>query len=101
LNTLLQLTSGQDVATEAVNVISEIKSDLAAVATWISQSHDSSDPSVIAQIRATLNSVSTNLGALLTAGHIKNPDLLNKVTLAVNAFTGEISAILDVLPKTA
>jgi len=101
LNTFLQLTAGQDVANETVNVIGEIKSDLAAVATWLSQSHDSADPSVIAQIRATLTAVNTNLAALLQAGHIKNPDTLSKVTIAVNAFTGEISAILDVLPKTA
>lgn len=100
LNTALSMIAGPDVAADANNVIGEIKSDLAASAALISQSHDSTDPSKVAQIKSLLTAVTGNLSTLLAAGHIKNEDTLNKVTTAVNAFTGEISAILSVLPAT-
>jgi hypothetical protein len=101
VNTITTLAVGADVAGEVNNIIGEIKSDLAAAAALVSQSHNASDPSTIATLQNVLGAINNNLSALLTAGHIKNQDTLAKVTLVVNAITGEISAILSVLPKSA
>lgn len=99
LDTALSLVEGPNVASDAVNIIGEVKSDLAAASTLIAQSHSATDPGVVSQIKAALGSVSANLSTLLAAGHIKDEATLSKVTIAVNAFTGELSAILSVLPQ--
>ena len=51
------------------------------------------------KLDAIIGSVKANLQSLLTAGHIKNPDTLNKVTTIVNLACGELDGILTLLEQ--
>ena len=52
-----------------------------------------------ATVTTSLQAVKDNLAGLLSAGHIKNPDLLQSVTEDVSFATNEINAVLDVVSK--
>jgi len=80
-------------AAEAQNVVAEVQADLAAASTLIAQSHANPTADTYQKLDAIIGSVKANLQSLLTAGHIKNPDTLNKVTTIVNLACGELDAI--------
>jgi hypothetical protein len=88
-------------ASEVQNIVAEVQSDMAAASTLIAQSHSSPDATTYQKLANVLGSVNANLGALLAAGHIKNPETLAKVTKLSGLITGEISAIIQSLPKAA
>lgn len=88
-------------ATEAGNVIAEVQSGMAAASALIAQSHNSLDASTQQKLVTVLNAVKSNLGELLTVGHIKNPDTLTKVTAITNLAVGELEAIISSLPVKA
>lgn len=75
-------------------IIDEIQTDLAVTSAAISTG--STGGATVA-----LTSLQTNLGALLTAGHIKDPATLQKVQGIATIVIGEVSAILAVVPKTS
>lgn len=100
VTTLVTLLAGSAAGAETANVLAEIKSDMAAAAALVSQSHSSTDPGVIGTLQATLTAINTNLSAVEAAIHVKDPNSAAKVSEAVTAITGEISAILSVLPAT-
>jgi len=86
-------------AAEAQNVTAEVETDLAAMQTVIAQSHNSADANTYAKLETLANALKGNLQELLTAGHIKNPDTVNKVTAIVNLSIGELDAVLDLLAQ--
>lgn len=97
-NTIVALTAGETDAAEISSIISEVQSDLAATAALISQAHSGAD--VSSQLNSTLSAVSNNLDVLLKAGHIKNATTQAKVEAAIKTITGEIQAIIAVLPAS-
>lgn len=84
-------------AAESANVVAEIQADLTAASTLIAQSHNSADASTYQKLDTILGSVKSNLQNLLTAGHIKNPQTLAKVTGIANLAIRELDAILTVV----
>lgn len=96
-NTIIALAAGEEAAKEATAVVHEVQADLAAASHLLSEAHGSSEYS--AGLTSVLEAVNNNLGALLAAGHIKNPEKVTKVTAIVNTITGEISAVIGALPK--
>jgi hypothetical protein len=98
-NTIVALVGGEEDATKATAVVHEVQSDMAAAAALLSEAHGTA--TAPAGLNSILQGVTDNLGALLAAGHIKNPDTLSKVTAVVNTITGEFSAVIASLPKAA
>lgn len=98
-NTIITLADGEEAAAQATSIVHEVQSDLAAAASLLSEAHGTA--TAPAGLNTILQSVTDNLGALLTAGHIKNPEKLSKVEAVVNTITGEISAVIGSLPKAA
>jgi hypothetical protein len=84
-------------AAEAANVVAEIQSGIAAASTLIASSHSSADATTYQKLDTILGAVKTDLQSLLTAGHIKNPQTLAKVTGIANLAIGELDAILTVV----
>jgi len=91
------VTSDPADAAESANVAAEIQSDLAAASALVAQSHNSADATTYQKLDTILGSVKNNLQTLLTAGHIKNPATLAKVTGIANLAIGELDAILTVV----
>lgn len=79
----------------AAGIMKEVQSDLALVTGLIQ--HDGLKGTNKQVIAGTLQAVTDNLSGLLSAGHIKNPDTLGKVTGMVTLINGEIQAILPEL----
>jgi hypothetical protein len=100
VQTITILTAGDEYGAEVENVMSEVQRDLGQAAKLIADAHSGGQQAgVIPQLQTLLNSINGNLGGLLAAGHIKNQQTLKKVEVAVSALTGEVSAVLSVLPK--
>ncbi|HEY2361223.1 MAG TPA: hypothetical protein VGK36_08915 [Candidatus Angelobacter sp.] len=97
-NTIVAMVAPDEVPL-VQNVVSQVKSGLAAAAKFASDAHGSD--AAPAGLITTLEAVKSNLGDLLTAGHIKNADTLTKVTAVANSIIGEVEAILEVVPKGA
>jgi|SRR5580765_91698 len=51
------------------------------------------------QLEAALGTIATNLPDLLTAAHIKDPALLQKVSAAVNLIVSTVNTILALMPS--
>lgn len=79
----------------AAGIMKEVQTDLALVNGLIQQNGLQGNNKQI--IAGTLQSITDNLGGLLTAGHIKNADTVTRVTGMVNLINGEIQAILPEL----
>lgn len=83
---------------EASGIMKEVQTDFALVNGLIQQNGlKGSNKQVIA---GTLQSITDNLNGILSAGHIKNPDTVAKVTGMVGIINGEIQAILPELGVT-
>ena len=95
---IVALSAGEPAAAEVQSIVSEVQKDMATVATVVSGA--AGEPSATSYQTATtaLNSIKTNLTGLLTAGHVKNPDTLAKVTGITNTIIGEAEAILSEMP---
>jgi hypothetical protein len=93
------VTSDPADAKEASNVVAEIQSGLAAASTLIADSHSSADATTYQKLDTILGAVKNDLQSLLTAGHIKNPQTLSKVTGITNLALGELDAILTVVAQ--
>jgi len=96
LESIVALTAGESDASEIQSVVSEVQTDLATVAGFLAQSQGGA--SVVSTLTTVLNAVKSNLGALLTAGHIKDAETLTKVTAIVNGVIDEVEAILPLIP---
>lgn len=91
ISTILVLTGEEPEAAAVAVVVSQVQSDIAAVSALIKSS--GSTPTVT----SVLTAVIANLKDLLTAGDIKNPETLTKVTAAVNVIVSEFEAVLAVV----
>lgn len=94
---ILALTTGPEYSSEVSSIMGEVKSDLALSAALVASAHGSGVAP--AGLESALQSVNDNMGALLTAGHIKNPQTLAKVKAISDLVTGETTAIIQSLPK--
>jgi hypothetical protein len=92
-------TAGEADSALITSAINEAQTDFGIAATLLSAPGGAAGN--VAQITAALSSVQTNLPALLSAGHIKDPVTLTKVTAAVTGVIEDVEAILADLPKAA
>lgn len=99
LNTILAFTAGPEYTGVVSNIVAQVQSDLALAAAVISEAHGAGGAP--AGLSGTLQSIIDNLNGLLTAGHIKDPNLVAKVTILVNLIAGELQAVLTSIPKPA
>lgn len=90
--TIIGLTAGEPASAAVAKIISQIQNDMAAVSVTI----ESAGPTPT--ITSFLEAIDSNAKLLLTSGDIKDPATLAKVQEVVDVITGEIAAILAVLP---
>ena len=77
---IVALSAGEPAAAEVQSVIGEVQKDMATVAAVVSGAAGAPSATSYQTATTALNSIKSNLGGLLSAGHIKNPDTLSKVT---------------------
>jgi hypothetical protein len=92
--TIVGLVAGEPAAAAVGAIINVVQSDLGVAATVIGQAD------ATPTLDGALSAITTNLQALLTAGHISNPTTQTKVTAIVNTIVGEVEAIQKTLPAT-
>jgi hypothetical protein len=97
---IVAMTAGEAGAAAIAKVVSEIQADLATASGLISVYNTDNHASVTASLTSVLSDVQTNMGSILTAANIKNPATLAKVTGAANTITGELAAILKLVPAS-
>lgn len=92
VETIITLTAGEPAALAVAAIVAQIQTDMANVAKTITAA--GSSPTVT----TTLNSIITNLQALLTGADIKDATTLTKVESVVKTLVAEFEAILDAIP---
>ena len=95
VETIITLTDGEPAALAVAAIVAQIQTDMANVAKTITAA--GSSPTVT----TTLNSIITNLQALLTGADIKDATTLTKVESVVKTLVAEFEAILDAIPAVA
>lgn len=98
---IVALTAGEPAAKEVQAVVGEVQKDMATVAAVTAGAAGSPSATTYETASTALNSIKSNLGGLLAAGHIKNPVTLTKVTETVNTVIMEVEAILSELPQSS
>lgn len=98
---IVALSAGEPAAAEVQQIVAEIQKDMATVATVVSGAAGAPSATSYQTATTALNSIKANLGGLLTAGHVKNPETLAKVTGVANTIIGEVEAILSEIPAPA
>jgi hypothetical protein len=94
VETILIVAGEEPLAAVIENVVSQIKTDLAAAAALVETS--GATPTLSSVLQATL----VNLKSLLTAGDIKDPATLQKVTAVVETIVAELQAIISAFPAS-
>lgn len=89
----LQEAGASEGSAEVSSVASEVESDLSLVSTSLGQIAAGTDAS--STLVSALNSIKSNIGGLLAAGHIKNPQTVQTVTNVTNAFIAEVETIIS------
>lgn len=89
----LQEAGQSEGSTEVANVAAEVEKDLSLVSSSLSSIQAGTNVSTT--VVSALNSIKSNIGALLTAGHIKNPQTVQTVTNVTNAFIAEVEVIIS------
>jgi hypothetical protein len=97
--TIVGLVEGSDSAAEATQIAKEVQVDLSLVSDLVTQAHTGALDA--AGIKHRIDVIHDHMNELLTAGHIKNPALLDKVKVIADQITAQLQTILDELPKTA
>lgn len=95
LQTLVALTAGTSDADAVKKIVAEVQAGLKTLGDLVAQGQ--SDGTTLDKVVAILNSIASNLSALLTAGHVKNDRLRTNVEVTVQTIVGEVQAVLAVL----
>lgn len=82
-------------------ILTEIVASLSTVKALVKQGTVPPGSPASLTIVTELNSVKTNLAALLEDAHIKNSEKIAQITAAVNIVNGEVDAILGQAPLSA
>ena len=98
---IVALSAGEPAAAEVQSIVNEVQKDMATVATVVSGAAGAPAATSYQTATTALTSIKSNLGTLLSAGHIKNPETLTKVTGIANTLIGEVEAILSEIPAPA
>ena len=81
---------------EVASVSTEVANDLELVSNTLEQiAQGTAGADATQTLVATLQGIKGNVGGILTAAHIKNPDLRAKVTNTYNAFEAEVEVIVQ------
>ena len=90
---VLQEAGESEGSTEVANIATEVETDLNTVATELNAIQTGGTNT--ATLVSALNSIKSNIGGLLAAGHIKNPKTVQTVENVTNAFIAEIETIIS------
>lgn len=93
--------AGEPAEAEVQSIVTQAQSDLALVSGIVSDAKGVASPTLVQTAVDTLESVKSNLSGLLTAGHIKDPAKLSKISGITKTIIGEVEAILGAIPKPA
>ena len=88
----LQEAGASDASGETQKVTAEISSDLTTVSTLLSDIQQGKP--VAQEITSALESLKSNLGAVLTLAHIKDPKTVATIENTTNAVIAEVETIL-------
>lgn len=95
---IVTVSAGEPAAAEVQSVVGEVQKDMSTVAAVASGAAGSPSATTYQAATTALNSIKSNLGGLLTAGHIKDPAKAQKITGIANTIIGEVEAILSEIP---
>ena len=90
---VLQEAGQSEGSTEVASVATEVEKDLSLVSTGLSQIAAGQNAS--STVVSALESIKSNIGGLLAAGHIKNPKTVQTVENVTNAFVAEVETIIS------
>jgi hypothetical protein len=90
---VLQEAGVSEGSAEVSEVATEVESDLSTVSTALASIQAGTNVSTT--VVSALTSIKSNIGALLTAGHIKNPQTVQTVTNVTDAFIAEVETIIS------
>jgi hypothetical protein len=88
------LTQIQSWATQAQTALAEVKT----LITQYNTAEASAQPGILSKIQTLLNTIASNLTAILPTLHVSDPATDAKVQLVIQAIAGEISALIALLP---
>lgn len=95
------MCEGEAAQAEITSVVNEVVTDFAAACTLTQEVQAGTAPGGMASVQNILQDAQSNLGTLLTAGHIKNTATLQKVSITVNSVIGSIQGLLSSLSTVA
>ena len=96
---LVAMYGSEGQAADATAVLNEIKTSLGTATLVLTQLQaGTASGSALEQLKGTLGVVATSLPALLAAGHIKDADLVAKITNTTNLVVGEVNAVISAIP---
>jgi hypothetical protein len=96
---LVAMYGSEGQAADATAVLNEIKTSLGTATLVLTQIQaGTASGSALDQLKGTLSVVTTALPALLAAGHIKDADLVAKITNTTNLVVGEVNAVISAIP---
>lgn len=101
LGTLVALTAGAPAGGLVTAAVAKAQSALATVAAVVSGATSTPPANELAAATNALNSVKTNLAALLTAADVKNSAHATEITATVTTVIGEVEAMLENIPQPA
>jgi hypothetical protein len=101
LETIVGLAAGGPAETIVTAIVAKIQSALATVTAVVDGATTTPPANEIAAVTEALNSIKTNLAALLADADVKNSGLLTKVTAVVDTIIGEVEAILAEIPSSS
>lgn len=87
---------------EAAEYVTEIGTDLTLLADLVNQAKASpGNQSIIQQVQAATQRISTRLPKILNAVHIKSPQLVTEITVAVGVFNAALQIVIQYVPQAA
>ena len=95
VETVVALTAGEPAAAVIAKIVSEIQVDMGTASVLLQQA------AATPTLTGSLTAIQANLSSLLADGHISDEKTVAEVTAIVDTISGEIAAILGVLPGAA
>ena len=101
VQTIATLAGGAAVGTEVGSILSQIKGAVATVSAVAQAGTPAAGSTTIQTVTTALNSINTNMAALLASADIKNNAKVTDIEATTNLITGEVDALLTGLSTPA
>jgi len=95
IETLVGLAAGGPAEILVTNIVNQVQADLATVAVVVQEGIPPAGSTAAQQAETALNSIKTNLTALLADADVKNSAKVAEITSTVNLIAGEADAMLS------